>query len=168
MYKIRYAEVNDAKVLGKIHSESWKVAYKGIVPDLVLDNITPDKRERYFENALSENLEEDTLIFADDKAVGFMTIGECRDNDRDNTYGEIWGIYLLPEYWNRGIGSYYIKWGINELKNRNYKKVTLWVLEDNLNSRKFYERMGFRHDGKVRDIDFGKKLNELRYEKVIT
>lgn len=168
MYKIRYTEVNDAKVLGKIHSESWKIAYKGIVPDFVLDNITADKRERYFEKALSENLEEDTLIFVDDKAVGLMTIGKCRDNDRDNTYGEIWGIYLLPEYWNRGIGSYYINWGINELKNRNYKKITLWVLEDNLNSRKFYERMGFKHDGTVKEIDFGKKLNEFRYEMVIT
>ncbi|EPR11494.1 hypothetical protein L323_11865 [Ruminiclostridium papyrosolvens C7] len=67
-----------------------------------------------------------------------------------------------------GIGSYYINWGINELKNRNYRKITLWVLEDNLNSRKLYERMGFRHDGTVKEIDFGKKLNELRYEKVIT
>lgn len=168
MYKIRYAEINDAKVLGKIHSESWKTAYKGIVPDFVLDNITEDKRERYFEKVLTENLEEDTLIFVDDKAVGLMTIGKCRDNDRDNTYGEIWDIYLLPEYWNMGIGSYYINWGINELKNRNFKKITLWVLEDNLNSRKFYERMGFRHDGTVKEIDFGKKLNELRYEKVIT
>lgn len=168
MYKIRYAEINDAKVLGKIHSESWKIAYKGIVPDSVLDNITADKRERYFEKALSENLEEDTLIFVDNKAVGLMTIGKCRDNDRDNTYGEIWGIYLLPEYWNMGIGSHYINWGINELKNRNFKKITLWVLEDSLNSRRFYERMGFRHDGTVKEIDIGKKLNEFRYEKVIT
>ncbi|EPR11493.1 hypothetical protein [Ruminiclostridium papyrosolvens] len=77
MYKIRYAEVNDAKVLGKIHSESWKTAYKGIVPDSVLDNITADKRERYFEKALSENLEEDTLIFVNGKEVGLMTIGKC-------------------------------------------------------------------------------------------
>lgn len=91
MYKIRYAEINDAKVLGEIHSESWKAAYKGILPDSVLDNITADKREKYFEKALSENLEEDTLIFVDDKAVGLMTFGKCRDNDRDYTYGEIWG-----------------------------------------------------------------------------
>ena len=125
MYKIRYAEKNDAKVLGEIHSQSWKIAYKGIVPDSVLDNITAERRERYFEKALSENLEEDILIFVDDKAVGILTIGKCRDEDKDITYGEIWGIYLLPDYWNKGIGSYFIHWGIIELKNRNYEKITL-------------------------------------------
>jgi len=167
MYKIRRADVNDARILGEIHSQSWKVAYKGIVPDSVLDNINADKRQKYFEKALSEKGEEDTLIFKDDKAVGFMCIGKCRDEDKDDTYGEIWGMYLLPEYWNQGIGTYLINYGLNELKSRNYKKVTLWVLEENINARKFYEKIGFKHDGTIKEIDLGKKLNELRYEIVI-
>ena len=149
MYKIRRADVNDARILGEIHSQSWKVAYKGIVPDSVLDNINADKRQKYFEKALSEKGEEDTLIFKDDKAVGFMCIGKCRDEDKDDTYGEIWGMYLLPEYWNQGIGTYLINYGLNELKSRNYKKVTLWVLEENINARKFYEKIGIKHDGKI-------------------
>jgi len=167
MYKIRRADVNDARILGEIHSQSWKVAYKGIVPDSVLDNINADKRQKYFEKALSEKGEEDTLIFKDDKAVGFMCIGKCRDEDKDDTYGEIWGMYLLPEYWNQGIGTYLINYGLNELKSRNYKKATLWVLEENINARKFYEKIGFKHDGTIKEIDLGKKLNELRYEIVI-
>lgn len=164
IYKIRCADVKDAGVLGKIHSESWKTAYKGIVPDSVLDNISADKRKKYFEKALSEGSEENYLVFSDDKAVGFMCIGKCRDQDKDDTYGEIWGIYLLPEYWNKGIGSYFINWGLNELKKRGYKKVTLWVLEANYNARKFYEKIGFKHEGTIKDITLGKKLKELRYE----
>ncbi|AUS98388.1 GNAT family N-acetyltransferase [Clostridium thermosuccinogenes] len=163
MYKVRRADVNDAKALGEIHASSWKIAYKGIVPDSILDNISAYKRQKYFEKALSEGWEEDFLIFADDKAVGLMCIGRCRDEDKDDTYGEIWGLYLLPEYWNKGIGSYFINWGLNELKNRGYKKVTLWVLEENLNARKFYEKMGFKHDGTVKELTLGKKLTEFRY-----
>ena len=53
------------------------------------------------------------------------------------------------------------------MKNRGYKKVTLWVLEENFNARKFYEKMGFKHDGTKKEITIGKKLMELRYEKVI-
>jgi ribosomal protein S18 acetylase RimI-like enzyme len=168
MYKIRYADVNDAKVLGEIHSKSWKIAYKNIVPDSVLNNISAEKRQKYFEKALSEKLEEDALIFVDDKAVGLMSIGKCRDEDQDSTCGEIWGIYLLPEYWHKGIGTYFIQWGLNELKNRNFQKATLWVLEENIHARKFYKKMGFRHDGTVKEILIGKKLNEYRYEIIIS
>jgi ribosomal protein S18 acetylase RimI-like enzyme len=168
MYEIRYADVSDAEVLGEIHSKSWKIAYKNIVPDSILDNIRAENRKKYFEKALSEQTEEDALIYVDNKAVGFMCVGKCRDKDQDISCGEIWGIYLLPEYWNKGIGAYFIQWGLKELKNRNYKKVTLWVLEDNLSARKFYEKMGFRHDGTVKEIVIGKKLNECRYEKMIS
>lgn len=167
MYEIRYADIDDAKILGEIHSQSWKVAYKGIVPDEILNNITIKKRQKYFEKALTEGWEEDAIIFNDNKAVGLICIGKCRDIDKEGSCGEIWGIYLLPEYWNMGIGSELINWGVSELKKRNYDKVTLWVLEDNLNARKFYEKIGFEHDGTIKEITIGKTLNEYRYVKVV-
>ena len=168
MYTIRYANVDDAKILGEIHSKSWKITYKGIVSDKILDNITVEKREKYFEKALTESWEEDALIYKDDIAVGLICLGKCRDLDKEPYYGEIWGIYLLPEYWHSGIGTQLINWGVNELKIRNYTKVTLWVLEDNLNARKFYEKMGFHHDGTIKEITIGKMLKEYRYVKCIS
>lgn len=168
MYNVRYADVDDAKILGQIHSESWKVAYKGVVPDEVLNNITAEKRQKYFEKALTEGWEEDAIIFKDNKAVGLICIGKCRDEDKEEFWGEIWGIYLLPEYWNMGIGFELINWGLNELKRRNYKKIALWVLEGNLNARNFYEKMGFKHDGTIKKITIGKTLNEYRYVISIT
>lgn len=36
MFDIRYAYISDAKDLAKIHSNSWKVSYKGIIPDEIL------------------------------------------------------------------------------------------------------------------------------------
>lgn len=163
MYNVRYADVDDAKILGQIHSESWKVAYKGVVPDEVLNNLTAEKRQKYFEKALTEGWEEDAIIFKDDKAVGLICIGKCRDEDKEEFWGEIWGIYLLPEYWNMGIGFELMNWGLNELKRRNYKKIALWVLERNINARNFYEKMGFKHDGTIKKITIGKTLNEYRY-----
>jgi RimJ/RimL family protein N-acetyltransferase len=167
VFKIRYADISDAKTLGEIHSKSWKVAYKGIVPNEILDNITVEKRQKYFEKALTDGWEEDAIIFKDNEAVGLICIGKCRDTDQPDTCGEILGIYLLAEYWNIGIGSELINWGLNELKKRNYNKVTLWVLEENINARRFYEKIGFKHDGTVKEISIGKKLYEYRYEKII-
>lgn len=165
MCEIRYANVDDAKSLGEIHSSSWKAAYKGIIPDKVLDNITAEKREKYFQNALREALEEDAIIFEENKPAGFICIGKCRDKDKDASYGEICGLYLLPDYWHRGLGSKLMSWGLAELEKRNYTRATLWVLEENLSARRFYEKVGFKFDGTVNEINIGKKLNEVRYVK---
>jgi ribosomal protein S18 acetylase RimI-like enzyme len=167
MYKIRYAGISDSRILGEIHSQSWKAAYKGIIPDEILSSITTERRQKYFEKALTEGWEEDAIIYIDNKAVGLICIGKCRDTDKDDFYGEIWGIYLLPEYFSMGIGSKLINWGLDELRKRNYDKVTLWVLENNSNARIFYEKIGFQHDGTVKEITIGKTLNEYRYVKVI-
>jgi len=163
MYQIRYADIDDAKTLGEIHSASWKNAYQGIIPDEILHSITPEKREAYFRRALSEGWEEDAIISNEDQAFGLICIGKSRDFDQSDDYGEIWGIYLLPEYWNQGIGSRLIDWGINELKTRGYTHVSLWVLEENMNARRFYERKGFMHDGTKKAIRIGIELIEIRY-----
>lgn len=164
-YTIRYAQVNDARILGEIHAQSWKVAYKGILPDEILDNITIEKREQRFLSAITERGEESALVFKDGEAAGFITIGKCRDEDSDQSHCEIWGIYLHPDYWNQGIGKELINWGVKELYKRGYDKATLWVLEDNIRARKFYEKMGFCHDGTVKVLNIGGPINECRYIK---
>lgn len=165
---IRYADKNDFKELGYIHSESFKTAYKTIIPDSILNNISAQKREKYFHKVLSENLEEDVLIFNGNNPVGFMTLGKCRDGDLDASWGEIWGIYLLSSYWNQGIGTELINFGEKELKKSSFEKISLWVLEENINARKSYEKLGFKRDGAVKKLNIGKELNEYRYMKNIT
>lgn len=161
--QIRYANMNDSSVLGLIHSESWKVAYKGIVPDSVLDNMSVEKGEKKFYDSFINGLERNVIAFKNNQAAGFMCLGKCRDEDLDSSYGEIWGIYLLPSFWRQGIGKELLQWGINDLRNKGYNKISLWVLEENINARKFYEKMGFVHDGTVKELDFSKPLNEYRY-----
>jgi len=165
MYKVEYADVSDAGILGEIHAASWKEAYKGIVPDEILKNISPERREKYFEKALAEGWEQDAIIYKDGEPAGMICIGRCRDTDRSEGYGEIWGIYLKPEFWHMGIGSELIKWGTAELKKQGYRKVCLWVLKDNHSARAFYEKTGFLYDGTEKEITLGKMLLEIRYEK---
>lgn len=38
------------------------------------------------------------------ETIGFICFGGNRDEDLDNSYGEIWGIYLLPSFQGRGLG----------------------------------------------------------------
>ncbi len=162
---IRKATIADVNVLGYIHAESWKMAYKGIIPEHVLDNITVEKRAKRFYNALKEGSEENIIISVEGDPAGFLCLGHCRDEDLDKSHGEIWGIYLLSKYWNKGIGSMLFEHGINQLYDRGYVKVSLWVLEENTQAREFYEKRGFTFDGTVKELDIGRKLNEVRYIK---
>ncbi len=103
------------------------------------------------------------MLVVDNKIVAFLTLGLSRDDDLDDSYGELAGIYLLQKFWGKGLGFLLTNWGIRELSKRGYKKVSLWVLEENANARKFYEKMGFRQDGAEKEITLGKKLTKFRY-----
>lgn len=166
-YMIRWAVEQDAKALGLIHSQAWRIEYKGIIPDDILEIFTPEKREEYFKNAIINKTEETAVIESGGSTIGFVTLGRSRDDDSSSDCGEIWGIYISPGFWRRGFGKTMLSWGLEELGARGFLKVTLWVLEDNMRARKFYEKQGFRFDGTVKEIKIGKQLNEIRYIKVL-
>lgn len=146
-----------------IHVNSWKSAYKSIIPDEILNNLDIDKRKAYFDKVIKSKTEDNVIAFEDNVATGFMTFGSCRDDDKNNSFGEIRGIYLLPEFWHQGIGTKLIKWGINEIIDIGYKNISLWVLEENIQAREFYKKHGFIYDGTSKEVKIGKPLIELRY-----
>jgi ribosomal protein S18 acetylase RimI-like enzyme len=165
---IRRATANDAPTLAKVHVDSWQVAYRGIVPDTHLERFTYERREEAFRQALAANLEETYLIEDDDQAVGILTIGASRDADLDaNRAGEIWGIYITPSFWRRGIGTTLVHEAERMLQSRGYQEVVLWVLEANMDARRFYEKMGFGLDGMNKIVELGKPLKAVRYKKVM-
>ena len=154
---------NDSYSIAYIHVNSWRAAYIGIIPQEILDNMDIEKRKAYFDKVVKDKSENNVIAFIDNVPAGFLTFGNCRDDDKDNSFGEIRGIYLLPEYWHQGIGSKLINWGINELKVMGFKNICLWVLDDNLQARNFYEKQGFVYEGTSKEIIIGKPLIELRY-----
>ncbi len=167
MIEIRYAEVGDAKALGEIHSLSWREAYKGIVPDGVLEAFTPEKRAISFEWFLSVNTSFTAVALYRGEAAGWACFEKSRDKDAPSSRGEIWGIYLKPEFWRKGIGSALMLWALEELKKLGYTSASLWVLEDNARARAFYEKCGFRPDSAKKTIELGRTLTEVRYIREI-
>jgi len=164
----RRAQVDDAPALARVHVDSWQVAYRSVIPDSFLQRFTYQRREEAFRQALAANLEETYVIEDDDRAVGILTIGACRDSDLDaSRTGEIWGVYIVPDYWRRGIGTRLVQEGEHMLQSRGYDDIVLWVLEDNADARRFYEIMGYAPDGASRTLELGKTLRAVRYKKVI-
>ncbi len=144
-----------------IHSTSFRKAYENIIPESFLKDFTPEKREVFFRNEF-EKYKDTYIIETDNEIIGFSTIGKTRDKNEINT-GEIWGIYLHPDYWEKGYGTKLLNYLIEILKKRGFNEITLWVLEENLPARKFYEKNGFQFDGTRKKLSIGKDLIEIRY-----
>lgn len=164
----RQARAIDAPKLAQVHVDSWHAAYKGLVPDAFLRGFTYQRREEAFRLALESKSEETYLIEENDRAIGILTIGASRDADLDpRICGEIWGIYISPDYWRRGIGMKLIQEAERILQGRGFQKIVLWVLEGNTTAISFYEAVGYHRNGAIKKVDLGVSLNVVRYTKLI-
>jgi ribosomal protein S18 acetylase RimI-like enzyme len=166
--EIRQATPDDAVALARLHVDAWRSAYRGLVPDAFLEGLDYGRRAQRFRDALVANTEETYLAEQSGEVLGILTVGACRDADVDHeTTGEIWGIYLAPQHWRKGIGRTLCQYGERLLSLRGYLAATLWVLAGNDRARRFYEAMGFSADGASRMHDFGAVLEAVRYRRAL-
>jgi ribosomal protein S18 acetylase RimI-like enzyme len=164
----RPAGVDDAPALACVHVDSWRAAYRDLVPDSSLEAFTYEWREEAFRASLAAGEEETYLARLEGQVVALLTLGAARDPDLDTgRTGEIWGIYVSPGHWRRGIGRTLAGEAESMLRSRGYDDAVLWVLEDNPQARAFYEAMGFALDGQTMDLDWGTPLTAARYRKAL-
>lgn len=142
-----------------IYAKSWKEAYQGIVPQKYLDALSAEHWTPFLENSPFYNF----LLQDNGTFVATSSIAKARDN-KYRGYGEIVSIYVLPEHFNKGYGTHLFTRMIEELKSMGLNKVCLWVLEENLNARRFYKKMGFVPNGDKKEIKIcDKQLTEICY-----
>lgn len=163
---VRTANESDAADIARIHVDTWRVAYVGIVPDSHLSRLSKAAREKRWAETLSKSTKGTRVaVGPDGQVVGWTSFGPSRDSDGQDI-GELYAIYLDHSHWGEGIGRELIDDAVSLLHDDGFTSITLWVLQENSRTRAFYEKAGFSHDGasKVIEID-GKELVELRYRK---
>lgn len=163
---IRKAEIKDAAGIAEVHVKTWQCAYKGQLPDSYLDSLSIEKRTKTWREQIKspQNGAHTFVAEINSKVVGWCTAGKSRDEDADKTTGEIYGIYIHPDFIGKGCGSMLMESGLNLLRKDGYKRATLWVLDSNEKTRKWYEDKGWKIEGKTK---IGKRddfdLHETRY-----
>ena len=136
----------------RVHWQTWREAYDGILPVEFQEQMTLDKCRFY-----SQKYPENTLIALDAaKVVGFVSYGDFRDLDK--RAGEIIALYVLKSYYGKGVGRQLMQTAFAALDG--YQEIVLWVLENNKRAIAFYEKMGFVFDGQEKAIDLGKTVKE--------
>jgi GNAT superfamily N-acetyltransferase len=162
--EIREATYSDAETIASVHVLSWQAAYRGILPEAFLQGLSVEARSRMWQKSLQTGKPRVLLAYSDEAIAGWIAFGACRDADKDETWAEVEALYVLPEFWSKGIGERLSNSARELLRSAGFSFVALWVLSENHRARRFYHRIGFDHDQSSKRISIGDvSLTEIRY-----
>ncbi|MGN1297465.1 MAG: GNAT family N-acetyltransferase [Clostridia bacterium] len=143
-YKINIRKVKkeDLRAVAEIAVNGWKTAYRGIIDDVFLDNLSIEENYQKRLNDYTEN----GFIVAElnNEIVGFCRYrtGNYYKDKYADADCEICALYVKPNCKRNGIGKKLVNYVINEFKENGYAKMILWCLKDNYPSRTFYDKLG--------------------------
>jgi ribosomal protein S18 acetylase RimI-like enzyme len=166
---IKNAAIDDAKEIATIHVQSWKTAYAGIMPAIILNSLSIENYQHAWHERLTQGCK--VLIATElDQIHGFVSYCPSRDEDADPVKtAEISAIYLAPEQFRKGLGTRLCEAAEAAVSESGFEELTLWVLDANRPARMFYERLGFTATGDAVADNFNKvELKEILYKKIVT
>lgn len=143
---ITEASFEDLPDVARIHVESWREAYKGLVSQAYLDGMNASARQKKWEDLFRRNAAEDkSLHVARDgsEVVGFISFGRGRDA-RKVGFGEIYAVYLVKRCWGFGFGHALFGSAVRQLQREGMARVYLWVLDSNVRAIASYQKWGGR------------------------
>ncbi len=137
---IRQAEPEDAPGISTVHDSSWMEAYRGIIPAASLDKMVARRGPAWWQAGIMRSQRILVLDFAG-KIAGYSTYGANRAPAFPYS-GEIFEIYLMPEYQGLGLGSRLFMAAKRALSEQGFNGTLVWVLADNERAVSFYSGLG--------------------------
>ena len=124
--------------------DTWRAAYRGIVPDAYLAGLSYDESERLWQDAISTG--EGRVFVAEDEGgvFGFASGGPRERFSRGlrEYEGELQTAYVLPSHKGTGAGRRLVGAVARSLTEQRVNSMLLWVFTENRPARRFYESLG--------------------------
>ena len=162
---IRPATDDDVEAIGSVQVRAWKAAYRGVMPDVYLDDLDPAQRADLWRELLRRGDDSRRLVVtpAQGTVVGFAAFGPARDDAVD---GELYAINVDPDAWGQGHGPRLLREATSWLGGAGYAEAVLLVVVDNERARRMYEADGWVVDGDEVIADaLGVSVPEIRYRR---
>lgn len=137
---IRRARQDDAAELAGIHAAAWRGAYRGILGGADLERLIARRGLAWWEAAIRYRTRISVIEVAG-VVAGYVTCGRSRMKTLPYA-GEIYELYLLPEYQGLGFGKRLFSAARADLRAKGLSGLAVRVLEENEPARHFYEAMG--------------------------
>jgi ribosomal protein S18 acetylase RimI-like enzyme len=166
--QIRVARESDIPGLAETHLAAWHAAYRGLMPDAVIDAQTLENRVAGWTKTLADGNRRNLACIIDDRVVGFSSYCKSRDQDASSDEAELVAMYVHPEFWRAGLGRALCRETFDQLR-KEYRTAIVWVLRENQKARRFYEAMGFALvERKEKQLPWFGNVPEVCYRKSLT
>lgn len=169
---VRPAMPADAAAIARVHVESWRATYPGLLPDHYLVNLSPQAyaqrwrallgKDRMGRRTFVVELEGDgPAPRSAPRVVGFASCGPQRTSIAGYD-GEFYAVYLADHAHGQGLGRRLLASMAQDLLDTGLRSAVVWVLRDNP-ARWFYERLGGRRLAEQPISFAGTRLQEVAY-----
>jgi ribosomal protein S18 acetylase RimI-like enzyme len=158
---IRKAEPRDADAIADVHQQAWLGAYAGIIPHRTLTSMINRRGAAWWANAIRRAA---TVLVVEigGKIAGYATIGKNRAREL-RQQGEIYELYLRPEYQGIGLGSRLFAAARKKLADSGLRGLVVWALEENGGALSFYEGAGGRDIAEGVEVFDQKALKKVAF-----
>lgn len=158
-FVIRPPVIDDVEAVAQVHVETWREAYRGLMPDELLDS--PDmmgKRRRMWSSLITPENHTDhisAIAEQDGAIVGIALSGPSAAEDRPGER-QLFVLYAYAAVHGSGVGQQLLDAVVGP-----EERTSLWVADPNPRAQAFYRRNGFDFDGDV-ETDENDGVRELR------
>lgn len=158
---VRRAEASDAEAITAVHDTAWRFAYDGMIPARELNRIVARRGARWWDRAIRRGTA--ILVLEVGGAVcGYATVGPNRARNLAQK-GEVYEIYMKPEYQGVGLGTRLFLAARRELGRFGFDSVVVWALADNDNACRFYQNAGGRKVARANERFGDTALTKIAY-----
>lgn len=144
-FHVREADQSDVFEMARVRVDTWRSAYKGLIPDDVLENLSYQRIAENWKKTLWESRMPGIAVFvAENEQKAIVGIAVCGPEQTDDPIyqGEVYVLYVLPQYQNQGIGRGLVARCVQHLiQQLKVETMLIWVIAENP-YRKFYESLG--------------------------
>ena len=148
-------------MIARIQLASWRATYGQLNPAMV-DGLDLERTTENWAQAAVDTTHRLRLAEYDGTTVGYAFSGSA-SGEADGV-GELDAIYLLPSAQGLGAGRLLVEDALTGLADAGNAECVLWVADQNINARGFYQHLGFRPDT-GRDVWRG--LPVVRYRRLL-
>jgi ribosomal protein S18 acetylase RimI-like enzyme len=141
---VRPAWPEDATSIARVYIASWHDTYAGVLPTQHLCAMTSKAQTARWQSAI-RTMSGELVLVAESEThgiVGMTSFGIARDRAAGYD-GEVYTLYVDPNYFGRGVGRQLLRAGFGELRQRGFTSCIIWAHAQNP-ARFFYEAMGGR------------------------
>jgi len=157
---IRAAVAADRDAIARLHFDSWRNAYRGMLPDAYIDGALAADLAADWVHKFEDLGDHRLILLAEGKAGvdGFVAM-KLADG-----WAEIDNLHVAWDRRRRGIGRALLGVSVPLLEARGIGRAFLYVFTANAPALGFYDRLGGRRVGRETQELFGHSVELFRYE----